>query len=100
MKRAASGCAAGLVMLLAANLFSPTAAQDAIDVVTGFPRQPLHVGMWPGGKKVAVSFALFVEVFGFGQGPILRPDLATRNPDLVNEAFRQYAIEAGNPRLA
>jgi allantoinase len=32
---------------------------------------------------------LFVEEFGFGQGPVFRPDLATRNPDLVNEAFRQ-----------
>lgn len=99
MKRAASGCAAGLVMLLAANLFSPTAAQDAIDVVTGFPRQPLHVGMWPGGKKVAVSFALFVEAFGFGQGPVFRPDLASRNPDLVNEAFREYAIRWGIARV-
>jgi hypothetical protein len=48
---------------------------------------------------VAVSFALFVEVFGFGQGPVLRPDLATRSPDLVNEAFRQYAITAGNLRV-
>ena len=49
------------------------------------------------GKKVAVSFALFVETFGFGQGPVFRPDLATRNPDLVNEAFRQYADRLGHP---
>src|SRR5262249_8159729 len=49
--------------------------------------------------KVAVSFALFVEEFGFGQGPVFRPDLASRNPDLVNEAFRQYAIDWGIPRV-
>src|SRR6516225_11840931 len=46
-----------------------------------------------------VSLALFVEEFGFGQGPVLRPDLATRNPDLVNEAFRQYAIDWGIARV-
>jgi peptidoglycan/xylan/chitin deacetylase (PgdA/CDA1 family) len=74
-------------------------AQDTTDWVTRFAREPVRVSDWPGGKKVAVSFALFVEVFGFGQGPVLRPDLATRNPDLVNEAFRQYAITAGNPRV-
>ena len=60
------------------------AAQNATDWVTKFPREPANVSNWPGGKKVAVSFALFVEVFGFGQGPVFRPDLATRNPDLVN----------------
>ena len=54
---------------------------------------------WPGGRKVAVSFALFVEEFGFGQGPVFRPDLATRNPDLVNEAFRQYGIDWGVARV-
>src|SRR5436190_6431909 len=74
-------------------------AQDGPDWVTKFPRKEVHVAAWPDGKKVAVSFALFVEVFGFGQGPILRPDLATRNPDLVNEAFRQYAVTWGNLRL-
>jgi len=40
-----------------------------------------------------------VEVFGFGQGPVLRPDLVSRNPDLVNEAFRQYAVTWGNLRV-
>ena len=69
------------------------------DRVTGFPRDPVHVAAWPGGRKVAVSFALFVEEFGFGQGPVFRPDMVTRNPDLVNEAFRQYAIDWGIPRV-
>jgi allantoinase len=45
------------------------------------------------------SGLLFVENFGFGQGPVIRPDLASRNPDLVNEAFRDYAIRWGIPRV-
>jgi hypothetical protein len=99
MKRKASGCIGGLVILLGTHFASPAAAKNAIDTVTGFPRQPLHVAAWPGGKKVAVSFALFVEAFGFGQGPVFRPDLASRNPDLVNEAFREYAIHWGIARV-
>jgi allantoinase len=48
-------------------------AQDGTDQITKFPRDPVHVAAWPGGKKIAVRFALFVEMFGFGQGPMLRP---------------------------
>jgi allantoinase len=93
-----------LVLLFAVAHVTPglaqaASAQDGTDPVTGLPRDPVHVAAWPGGKKVAVSFALFVEEFGFGQGPVFRPDLATRNPDLVNEAFRQYAIDWGIPRV-
>jgi len=87
------GFVAGLALLLAFQLTSATLAQDGIDPVTGFAREPVHVAAWPGGKKVAVSFALFVEEFGLGQGPVFRPDLAARDPDLVNEAFRQYGID-------
>jgi allantoinase len=85
----------------AALLSLPSAilAQESADWVTAFPRAAVHVATWPGGRKVAVSFALFVEEFGFGQGPVLRPDLATRSPDLVNEAFRQYAIDWGISRV-
>jgi hypothetical protein len=74
-------------------------AQETTDPVTGFAREPIHVASWPGGKKVALSFALFVEEFGFGKGPIYRPDLASRNPDLVNEAFRQYGVDWGVVRV-
>ena len=77
----------------------PMFAQESADWVTAFPRTPVQVTAWPGGRKVAVSFALFVEEFGFGQGPVLRPDLASRSPDLVNEAFRQYAIDWGITRV-
>src|SRR5262245_66472132 len=93
------GVVAGLAILFAAHLSSVSLAQDGTDLVTGFPREPIRVATWPGGKKVAVSFALFVEVFGLGQGPVFRPDLMSRNPDLVNEAFRQYAITSGNLRV-
>src|ERR1700751_5896869 len=90
---AAAAAAAALVLAQSAG------AQGETDWITKFPRAPIHVAAWPGGKKVAVSFALFVEAFGFGQGPGFRPDMVTRNPDLVNEAFRQYAIDWGIPRV-
>jgi allantoinase len=93
------GLVAGLVLAFTVHLPSVTWSQDGTDGVTGFPRDPVHVAAWPAGRKVAVSFALFVEEFGFGQGPVFRPDLASRNPDLVNEAFRQYAIDWGITRV-
>jgi allantoinase len=93
------GLVTGLVLAFTVQLPSVAWSQDGTDRVTGFQRDPVHVAAWPGGRKVAVSFALFVEEFGFGQGPVLRPDLATRNPDLVNEAFRQYAIDWGITRV-
>ena len=86
--------------LLAICFAAAAAAQDGIDWITKFPRAPVHVAAWPDGKKVGVSFALFVEEFGFGQGPAYRPDLANRSPDLVNENFRQYSLSWGNPRVA
>ena len=90
---------AEMMLLFSVDFASAALAQDGSDPVTGLRRDPMHVAMWPGGKKVAVSFALFVEEFGFGQGPVLRPDLANRNPDLVDEAFRQYGIDWGIPRV-
>jgi allantoinase len=93
-----AGFVAG-IFCCALHYASPVLAQSAIDRVTGFARDPVYIAAWPAGRKVAVSFALFVENFGFGQGPVFRPDLASRNPDLVNEAFREYAINWGNPRV-
>ena len=90
---------AALTALFAVHLSSAASAQDGPDWITKFPRDPVHVAAWPAGKKVAVSFALFVEEFGFGQGPVFRPDLATRNPDLVNENFREYSLSWGNLRV-
>src|SRR5260370_5178350 len=94
----------GLVGGAGAGLFAvhfpgPTLAQEGADWVTESPRAAIPVAVWPAGRKVAISFALFIEEFGFGQGPVFRPDLASRNPDLVNEELRQYALEWGIPRV-
>jgi allantoinase len=96
-----AGLVAAMALCLAGQPPAASSAPDAArtDAVTGFPRDPVHIAAWPAGRKVAVSFALFVEEFGFGQGPVFRPDLATRNPDLVNEAFRQYGIDQGIARV-
>ncbi len=75
------------------------AAASADDWMTALPREPIHVGLWPGGKKVAVCFVLYVEVWGYGQGPKFRSDMADRDPDIVDEAFRQYAIDWGINRV-
>jgi allantoinase len=95
-----SSCVIAATVVFAPFLPAVLLAQDGIDWITKFPRVPVHVVAWPGGKKVAVSFALFVEEFGFGQGPVYRPDLANRSPDLVNENFRQYSLSWGNLRVA
>jgi allantoinase len=42
---------------------------------------------------------LYVEVWGHDHGPNFRPDMGDRKPDLVDEAFRQYAINWGVPRV-
>jgi allantoinase len=73
--------------------------ESMTDWVTALPRQPIHVDAWPGNKKVAVCFVLYVEVWGYGQGPNFRTDMNGRDPDVVDEAFRQYAINWGVPRL-
>lgn len=80
-------------------LFLPAAllAQDGVDWITKFPRAGIHVAAWPGGKKVAVSFALFVEKFGFGQGPVYRPDLASRTGFVDFTTGRESIVTAPGP---
>lgn len=77
----------------------PATAQPTKDWVTGLPREAIPVKAWPEGKKVAVAFVLYTEVWGYGHGPNLRPDMVGRTPDVVDEAFRQYGIEWGLPRV-
>lgn len=77
---------------------TPAMAQSGPDWITGLPRQDIPVTSWPEGKKVAVAFVLYVEVWGRGHGPNFRPDMTGRTPDLVDEGFRQYAINFGLPR--
>jgi len=93
--------AAGILLALIGLLSSagPAICENASDWITGLPREPIHIQAWPGGKKVAVCFVLYVEVWGFGRGPNFRPDTAARDPDVVDEAFRQYAIDWGIPRI-
>ena len=83
--------------LLLASLWA--GAEPKPDAATGFLRENLEQKEWKPGKKVAVCFVLYVEVWGFGQGPDFRPDMASRNPDLVDEAFRNYAINFGVERV-
>lgn len=88
-----------LTLLLAALLaLVPAAGRSGTDWITGLPRQDIPVASWPKGKKVAVAFILYVEVWGHGQGPNFRPDMTGRKPDLVDEGFREYAINFGLPR--
>ena len=95
------GVGAAILLALTGLIASPGPAisQSTSDWITGLPREPIHVGAWPNGKKVAVCFILYVEVWGYGQGPNFRPDTATRDPDVVDESFRQYAINWGIPRV-
>jgi hypothetical protein len=56
--------------------------------------------IFPHSAIVAASQYAGVEVWGRGQGPNFRPDMNGRKPDIVDEAFRQYAINWGLPRVA
>lgn len=89
------------ILLALTGLLAAAAAhsQPAKDWVTGLPREPIHVKAWPDGKKVAVCFVLYVEVWGHDHGPNFRPDMNGRTPDIVDEAFREYAINWGVPRV-
>ncbi len=89
-------CLMGLLLV-----FSPAwaATNTTTDSVTGFPREVRDLKEWKPGKKVAVCFVLYVEVWGPGKGPNFRPDMVSRKPDLVNEAFRDYAINFGVERV-
>jgi peptidoglycan/xylan/chitin deacetylase (PgdA/CDA1 family) len=69
------------------------------DWISGLPRQTVHIQEWPGGKKVAVVFVFYVEEWGYGHGPDFRADTAGRDPDVVDESFRQYAIDFGVERV-
>ena len=77
----------------------PALGQTTTDWITGLPREAIHVKAWPGGRKVAVCFVLYVEVWGRGHGPNFRSDMGGRTPDVVDEAFRQYAIDWGVLRV-
>ena len=89
----------GASMVLLSPGLSAADSEPGLDAVSGFPRQVSQQREWKPGKRVAVCFVLYAEVWGFGQGPDFRPDMASRNPDLVDEAFRNYAINFGVERV-
>ena len=98
-QRSGSTAKLALAIIYLFFLAIPARSEDSSDWITGLPRAPIHLKAWPGGKKVAVCFVLYVEVWGFGNGPNLRPDTVARKPDIVNESFRQYAINSGISRV-
>lgn len=95
--RATLGLLAAFLSLLLIAV--PASGQTTTDWITGEPREAMPVKAWPGGKKVAVCFVLYVEVWGRRHGPVFRPDMAALDPDVLNESFRQYAIQWGVPRV-
>lgn len=95
------GIAINMLLALVCLLISagPTVSENTGDWITGLPREPIHVAAWPGGRKIAVCFIFYVEIWGFGHGPNFRSDMVARDPDVVDEAFRQYAVDWGIPRV-
>jgi len=87
------------LLALAAVAGGSAVGADNSDWITALPREAVRVGTWPEGKKVAVCFVLYVEVWGYGHGPNLRSDMVNRDPDLVDESFREYAINWGLTRV-
>jgi len=95
------GFAINMLLVLVCLLISagPAVSENTGDWITGLPREPIHVAAWPGGRKIAVCFIFYVEIWGFGHGPNFRSDMVARDPDVVDEAFRQYAVDWGIPRV-
>ena len=89
------GFAVNMLLALVCLLISagPAVSENTGDWITGLPREPIHVAAWPGGRKIAVCFIFYVEIWGFGHGPNFRSDMVARDPDVVDEAFRQYAVD-------
>jgi allantoinase len=101
-RRNRTGSAAAHILMVLIGLIAsmgPAVSEDAKDWITGLAREPIHVEAWPGGKKVAICFVLYVEVWGYGRGPNFRSDMDGRDPDIVDESFRQYAVYWGIPRV-
>ena len=64
---------------------------------SALPARPVYD--WPGGKRLAVYFALNLETFSFGEGlgAKLAPSLG--EPDVLNYAWRDYGNRVGAWRL-
>ncbi len=54
---------------------------------------------WPGGKGVAVFFALNVEQYAFGEGLVEDLVPGMTKPDVLNASWRDYGMRVGAWRL-
>lgn len=102
LARNQSGFALACILLTLIGVLvsaGPALGEEGKDWITELPREPIHIDAWPGGKKVAVCFVLYVEVWGYGHGPNFRSDMNGRDPDVVDESFRRYAIDWGITRI-
>ena len=54
---------------------------------------------WPGGKRLAVYFAINLETFSFGEGLGAKLAPAQGEPDVLNYAWRDYGNRVGAWRL-
>jgi peptidoglycan/xylan/chitin deacetylase (PgdA/CDA1 family) len=64
---------------------------------SALPHRPVYD--WPGGKRLAVYFALNLETFSFGEGLGARLAPALGEPDVLNYAWRDYGNRVGAWRL-
>ena len=64
---------------------------------SALPARPLYD--WPGGKRLAVYFALNLETFSFGEGLGAKLAPALGEPDVLNYAWRDYGNRVGAWRL-
>src|SRR5690242_546962 len=88
-RRNRTGSAAAHILMVLIGLVAsmgPAVSEDAKDWITALAREPIHVEAWPGGKKVAICFILYVEIWGYGHGPNFRSDMDGRDPDIVDES--------------
>ena len=64
---------------------------------SALPERPVYD--WPGGKRLAVYFALNLETFSFGEGLGAKLAPAQGEPDVLNYAWRDYGNRVGAWRL-
>ena len=64
---------------------------------SALPSRPKY--RWPGGKSLAVYFALNLETFSFGEGLGAKLAPALGEPDVLNFAWRDYGNRVGAWRL-
>ena len=64
---------------------------------SALPERPVFD--WPGGKRLAVYFAINLETFSFGEGLGAKLAPAQGEPDVLNYAWRDYGNRVGAWRL-